>query len=149
MKFCLVDLKIGDRKANRDHTGGFGSFMHADGLMGSIVSRLKEKLVNIPVLSLCYGISILNRGGHQQLILTAKLVMLILLSLHLLCTVIKKKSHLRHIRKKFPHKKIGFWGAFSKTNPELFRDAADFIIKGDLETTLIVYCKEPLNFQEI
>ena len=65
MKFCLVDLKIGDRKANRDHTGGFGSFMHADGLMGSIVSRLKEKLVNIPVLSLCYGISILNRGGHQ------------------------------------------------------------------------------------
>ena len=147
MKFCLVDLKIGDRKANRDHTGGFGSFMHADGLMGSIVSRLKEKLIHIPVLSLCYGISILNRGGHEATYSYGKVgdadIIIIASSMHCYKEEVAFASHQK---KNFPNRKVGFWGAFSKTNPELFRDVADFIIKGDLETTLIAYCKEPFDF---
>ena len=42
MKFTLLDLEIKGKKANREHTGGFGSYMQSKGLFGKVISKQKQ-----------------------------------------------------------------------------------------------------------
>ena len=64
MKFTLLDLEIKGKKANREHTGGFGSYMQSKGLFGKVISKTKAKLINLPILSFAFAADIIKKRGH-------------------------------------------------------------------------------------
>ena len=64
MRFALVDLQVAGRKANREHTGGFGSYMRAEGGFGRLLSHLKSRVINLPITSFAYTQAMLRSTGH-------------------------------------------------------------------------------------
>jgi anaerobic magnesium-protoporphyrin IX monomethyl ester cyclase len=148
MKFALVDLEVNGTKANRDHTGGFGSHMHADGLSGKIVSRLKERLIQLPMTHFGYAAAILREAGHEVNYHSGDAagedVILIASSMH--CYT-EEVAYARRMKAKFPKSQVGFFGAFVKTHPEKFEAAADFLIFGELEATLFQFVDGKAQFE--
>ena len=61
--FDLKHSKLGF--ANRDQTGGFGSQMDANGLVGNVVCSIKKQHSRLPVLSLAILSSIAKNHGHK------------------------------------------------------------------------------------
>src|SRR5437868_2046306 len=119
-----------NRKANRDHTGGFGSFMQAEGFFGGIVSGLKARLIKLPVLSFAYTAAMLREHGHEsKFYMTGPLapadVILIASSMH---SYKYEVDFARQQKQLFPEARVGFYGPFAQTKPEFFAEVADFII---------------------
>jgi len=147
MKFALVDLDIPGRKANRDHTGGFGSQMGAEGASGWIVGKLKQRLIELPVLCFGFTRAILRQAGHEATYYRGPTngedIIIIASSLH--CydeeVAFAKRERIKH-----PKSKIGFVGPFVKTNPEIFEEAADFLIFGELESTIFNFLDGKCEF---
>lgn len=138
MKFALVDLQMPERKANRDHTGGFGSFMQAEGLFGGFVSGLKARLISLPVMSFGYTAAMLRAHGHTSHFYRAAPlaeadVIIIASSMH---SYSYEVAFALEQKRRFPGAKIGFYGPFAQTKPDFFEAAADFIIGGELESAI-------------
>jgi radical SAM superfamily enzyme YgiQ (UPF0313 family) len=138
VKFALVDLQLPDRKANREHTGGFGSFMQADGVFGGIISRLKSSLINLPVLSFAYTAAMLRERGHESCVyrnapLADADIIIIASSMH---SHAHEVAFARDQKQLFPKARVGFYGPFAQTKPEFFEQDADFIIGGELESAI-------------
>ncbi len=142
MKFVLVDLQLPNKKANREHTGGFGSFMSAKGTVGKFASLLKSKMINLPILSFAYTAALLREAGHQcsfayhgPLAEPADIV-IIASSMHCYSDEI---AFATLEKKRNPHAKIGFYGPFAQTRPDFFTPCADFIIGGEMESAIIAF----------
>ncbi len=138
MRFALVDLQPSGRKANREHTGGFGSFMQADGVLGGVVSKLKSRLINLPVLSFAYTAAMLRERGHESHFyrsgpLAEADIILIASSMHSYCDEL---AFAREQKRALPRARVGFYGPFAQTKPEFFDSTADFIIGGELESAI-------------
>lgn len=146
MRFAFVDLDIPNRKANRDHTGGFGSQMSSVGISGKVVSKLKMKLIDLPILSFGFSIGILREHGHEVTLYRGKTngeeIILIASSLH--CHQ-EEIAFAREEKRRNPHSKIGFFGPFVKTNPEKFAEA-DFLVFGELESTIFAFVDGQCDF---
>jgi len=140
MKFALVDLAFPDKKANREHTGGFGSFMYADGLMGRLVSRIKASAINLPVLNLAFAAAILRQAGHEVALYNGETggeeIILIASSMHCFKEEI---DYARGQKARYPRSKVGFFGPFPQTNPQYYQGATDFLIFGELESSLFAF----------
>lgn len=147
MRFALVDLHFGDRKANRDHTGGFGSMMSAEGLWGGLVSRVKMRLIDLPLTSFGFTAAILRRAGHTVRFEHGPTegadVILIASSMH--CHA-EEVAFARQERRRHPEARIGFFGPFVQTNPHVFADAADFLIFGEMESAVLAFVDGGLDF---
>jgi radical SAM superfamily enzyme YgiQ (UPF0313 family) len=134
---ALVDLKVKGTKANRDHTGGFGSHMESKGVVGGIVSSLKESLIDLPILHFgtlaamfrSKGVTVNFYDGETQ----GEDLIFVASSMH--CYT-EEVGFVREEKIRFPQSKIGFFGAFSKVKPEFFDEVADFIIMGEPETSV-------------
>ena len=141
MKFALIDLETDGRKANREHTGGFGSFMRADGIIGGFTSLLKQRLINLPITAFGFTQAILREKGHvctfyKRPPLNNEDIVIIASSMH--CYA-QEVEFAKELKEQMPQAKIGFYGPFAQTKPEYFEEAADFIIGGELETTILAY----------
>ena len=149
LKFALVNLSITGKKANREHTGGFGSYMTANGIMGGIISRLKSALIELPVLSLVYSRSLLTEAGFDVEVISfgdlpqGTNIAIVINSMHcykdeLLWIEAQKKNN--------PSVKIGVYGPFADSNPQLFLGAVDFIIGGELESAILAFINNKHSF---
>ena len=141
-KFALVNLIIPGKKANREHTGGFGSFMAAEGFIGNIISKLKSSLIELPVLSLVYTKSLLRQAGFEvEVVSTGNLpldtnIAIVINSMH--CYK-DELSWIQNQRKINPTVRIGVYGPFADSKPDLFLDGVDFIIGGELESAILAF----------
>lgn len=151
MKFALVDYEIEKKKANREHTGGFGSFMHAQGVFGEVTSRLKQRLIHLPIMSFGFTQALLRSHGHgcnvfhDENIGSADIV-IIASSMH--CHV-EENELAEHLKASLPNAKIGFYGPFAFERPEYFEKNADFIIGGELETAILAFFDGEYNFDAV
>lgn len=149
MKFALVDLEIPGRKANRDHTGGFGSQMGAPSASGRFIGRLKQRLIELPIIAFGFTTALLREAGHEVTTYRGQTngedVIIIATSLHCHDAEV---AFARAEKKRFPNSRIGFFGPFVKTNPEVFADAADFLIFGELETAILAFLDGTYDFSE-
>ena len=134
-----------DGFANRDVTGTFGSAMHARGVMGSLITRLKKGGLRAPNLTLAYLKGIAEQHGveasHYTGMPDGEDVVIIASSMY----QYKNEVDLaRQIRKRHPRSRIGFTGAFSSSKPEFFEADADFIFKGEPEVGFRKLCEGQL-----
>jgi radical SAM superfamily enzyme YgiQ (UPF0313 family) len=136
--------------ANRDQTGGFGSGMHASGLVGKVVSRLKKTGLRIPVLNLGYLSAIGRKAGHEVSFYTGMpqgedLVIISSSMLHSSYEI----ELARNIKNQFPNSKVGFIGPFSAEKPELFQGVSDFIIDGEPEEVFEMACYGEIDLKGV
>jgi len=148
MRFALVDLKFLDKKANRDHTGGFGSFMQAEGAIGGFVSQIKASLIHLPVMSLGFTAALLRKAGHDVVITDGELVdapdvVIIANSMH--CYQDELRWAARQ-RAHSPNAKVGFYGPFVQEKPSFFSEGVDFRIGGELESTIFAFLDGGISF---
>ncbi|MAE65750.1 MAG: hypothetical protein CMJ18_15890 [Phycisphaeraceae bacterium] len=148
MRFALVDLHLKGRKANRDHTGGFGSMMHATGLVGGAVSRLKMRLIDLPLSSFGFAAALLRGAGHEVDFRHGPTggadVILIASSMH--CHE-DEIAFARAERDRWPKARIGFYGPFVQTCPEKFEQDADFVIFSEMESALLAFLEGAHDFE--
>ena len=148
MRFVLVDLKIAGTKANRDHTGGFGSFMRSSGLIGTAVSRIKSSLIDLPVMSLGFTSTILRDAGHEVIFSYGELtrdadIIIIANAMHCYADELAWAARQRELS---PKARIGFYGPFVQEKPELFEQGSDFRIGGELESAIFAYLEGHHDF---
>lgn len=144
---ALIDYKHPiDGFANRDQTGGFGSGMHASGLVGKTVARLKKKGLRVPILSLAYLNAIAREEGLESNFYTdmPKGESIVIIASSML--------HHHHeidlankIKKRFPNSRLGFIGPFSGEYPERFDTASDFVIQDEPEEVFRLICRGDLE----
>ncbi|MBI4243563.1 MAG: radical SAM protein, partial [Planctomycetes bacterium] len=150
LSFALVDLQLKEKETNRDHTGGFGSFMHAPGLMGQLISNFKKKLINLPLLHFGYVKAQLRKANYKVTQYNTDTrgedFIIIASSMH------SYKDEIEFAikqKKKHPHSKIGFFGPFVMSKPDFFKEAADFLIFGEIEAAIEAFLNGKHNFQGI
>ncbi len=136
MKVALIDLKESRMGCNnKEVAGGFGNAMRGEGFASRIFEWFKRNKLKVPVMHLGYLSAIFRKHGHQVnyyesnpgneelVIMPSSLV-----------GYDEETAFVREIKKKHPGRKVGFFGAFANTNPEIFLEGgADFIIKGEPE----------------
>jgi len=146
MRIALIDyMHPVDGFANRDQTGGFGSGMHASGLVGKVVSKIKKSGLRIPVLNLGYLNAIAKQHNHDTSFYTGvpngeDLIIIASSMIHSKYEI----KFAQQIKLKFPQSKIGFIGPFSGEYPDLFEVIADFIIIGEPEEVFAKICSGEL-----
>lgn len=145
---ALIDLVIPGKKANRDHTGGFGSFMQADGITGHLLSKMKSKLVELPVLHFGYIASLFRQKGWIVNFYSSDFkgedFVFIASSMH--CHL-DEIEYAKRLKKQFPNSKIGFFGPFVISNPHFFEQVADFLIFGEVESAVQAFFESKCNFE--
>lgn len=149
--FALIDLKIDNKNANRDHTGGFGSYMEATGLFGQLVSKMKSHFIQLPIMSFGFCSSLLKSKGYECNFyengnIKGEDIIIIASSMH--CYEYEVKLA-KELKERFVNSKVGFYGPFSITNPEFFNETADFIIGGELESSLLAFFDDEHEFSGI
>ena len=66
MKICLIDLEHPiEGFANRDQTGGFGSKMLSQGVIGKLLANLKKDRIRIPLITFAYMSAIAKQYRHE------------------------------------------------------------------------------------
>ena len=147
--FALIDychLKKG--YANRDQTGGYGSMMHATGLLGYIITRLKSNMLHLPVMSFGYIASILRKTNHQVKFYSGMPLgedYIIIASS--ITQYLDEIELARRIKEKFPLSKVGFINTFSSVMPDIFKDVSDFIIIGEPEWAILEFTRGNLELR--
>ena len=142
MRIALIDLQHPkDGFANRDQTGGFGSAMQASGLVGKVVSRLKQSRLRVPVLNLAYLNAIAREQGHECNFYTGmpngeEIVVIASSMIHGHHEI----EFAREVRAKFKNSKVGFIGPFASEYPERFETVSDFIILDEPEEVFAKIC---------
>lgn len=136
----LVEYEAAGR-AYRETAGTFGSYMASRGVVGGMVTRLKERLVQVPPVYLGAMAGSLHRAGYRVL--------------HSLdgrpprgekpALVIIATSLVRHdeelalaarIRARYPDALVGFAGALASVRPELFSPHGHFVLTGEPDLAL-------------
>ncbi|NUW66076.1 B12-binding domain-containing radical SAM protein [Vibrio coralliilyticus] len=144
---ALIDYKHPiDGFANRDQTGGFGSGMHASGVVGKVVSRLKKTGLRVPVLNLAYLNAIAREEGLESNFYTGmpKGESIIIIASSMLHH--HHEIELAHsIKKRFPNSRLGFIGPFSGEYPERFETVSDFVIQDEPEEVFRLICRGELD----
>lgn len=147
--FALIDYSHPMQGfANRDQTGGYGSQMRASGVIGLLVTRSKSSLLRLPVLALGYIAAILLREGHDvrfyQGMPGGEDYVIIASSMAQYQGEIELS---RKIKEKYPKSIVGFINTFSRVRPDLFRNAADFIIFGEPEWAFLDVAKKKISLK--
>ncbi len=124
---------------NKDLNGGFGT---ADDYQGSwlafAVRSVKKNVVRLPVIAFAYLQAILKARGFRvdyfegQMPDTASSYDLILLNGSIVDFPYENETA-RRLKAMFPKAKVGFFGDFPSTKPELY-DGGDFVIVGEPES---------------
>jgi len=137
MKIALVERLPGEgNDVGKDQMGGYGiNTQVGDSILARILSLTKKRKRRIPFLILGYLNSILQKNGHEVVIIAgneppeADLIVIP-------TTIVDCKNEVkfaRRIKRERRGTKIGLIGPFAGVMPEYYKDCYDFIISGEPE----------------
>jgi radical SAM superfamily enzyme YgiQ (UPF0313 family) len=135
--FILADLKAQGGFVNKDTVaGGYGSRFRADSLMTRLAKNIRSVFQNLPSIQLGYAASILANAGHKVVYTRGEQVKG---DVALILSSIVDYKHERAWAKsaRANGMRVGFLGTTATHMPELFEDAADFVISGEPETACL------------
>ncbi|HJP92997.1 MAG TPA: radical SAM protein [Pyrinomonadaceae bacterium] len=135
--FILADLKARGGFVNKDTVaGGYGSRFRADSVMTRLAKNVRFIFQNLPSIQLGYAASILSRAGHRVVYTQGEQVKG---DVALILSSIVDYKHERSWARVASQNgiRVGFLGTTATHMPELFEDAADFVICGEPETACI------------
>ncbi len=145
MKIALIDLKESRTGCNnKDKAGTFGNASHGEDIVSRIYSLLKWNNVDMPVVHFGYMAAIFRQHGHEVAFYDSfpKDEDLVIMA----SSIVGYDEEIAFARKiKKPGRKVGFISAFATVKPELFLEAADFVIKGEPEQAAIEIAKGNLE----
>ena len=137
MRIVLADIQGGDGFVSKDTVaGGYGSRLRPFSRVTRIIAALKRGFHAMPSVQLAYAAALARRAGHEVVASAGELVdadeAIVLSSLvdHRRETEWARAMRARGAR-------VGFIGLAAQYLPELFADAADFIISGEPEAALM------------
>ncbi|MBS3079631.1 radical SAM protein [Candidatus Pacearchaeota archaeon] len=151
MKILLLNPINPNIKAamNKDLAGGMGTLSNfGNSIFSRIISFVKKRGINIPILSYAYLQSIFLQQGHEVEYIEniknfpRKNYDLILIYGSIVDYKYENKI-CREIKKKCKNAKIGFFGSFPSIKPSLF--LGDFIIQGEAESYFLYEFKTLKN----
>jgi radical SAM superfamily enzyme YgiQ (UPF0313 family) len=122
----------------KDVAGGFGTvFTVGNSPFAKLLEVAKRRIASIPNVALAYLDSILSAHGAQVHVLDVRsLEQLVPADLYLISSSIVDCSFEREIGLEARRRlgaKVGYFGAFASAVPEFFSEAADFIVKEEIE----------------
>ena len=122
----------------KDVAGGFGTvFTVGNSPFAKLLEVAKRRIASIPNVTLAYLDSILSAHGAQVHVLDVRrLEQLVPADLYLISSSIVDCSFEREIGLEARRRlgaKVGYFGAFASAVPEFFSEAADFIVKEEIE----------------
>jgi len=133
MKIALIDLKESSSGCNnKDKAGTFGNASHGEGLIAKIYSLVKRNNVDMPVIHFGYLAAIFRQQGHEVAFYDSfpKDEELVILA----SSIVGYDEEIEFAKKiRRPNRRVGFISAFATVKPELFLEAADFVIRGEPE----------------
>src|SRR5204862_4502856 len=137
MRVVLADIKGGEGFVSKDTVaGGYGSRLRPFSKVTRVIARLKRGFHELPSVHLGYAAALARRAGHDVTVSSGELVdgdvAVVLSSLvdHRRETAWARAMRARGVR-------VGFIGLAAQKLPELFADAADFIVDGEPEVALL------------
>jgi radical SAM superfamily enzyme YgiQ (UPF0313 family) len=137
MRIVLADLKGGDGFISKDTVaGGYGSRLRPFSKVTSIVASLKRHFHDLPSVHLAYAAAIAARAGHT-VVSSSGDVMSADVALMLSSLVDFRREVAWAKRMRARGTRVGFIGLAASKMPQLFEDAADFIIDGEPEAAII------------
>jgi radical SAM superfamily enzyme YgiQ (UPF0313 family) len=137
MRVVLADIKGGEGFVSKDTVaGGYGSRLRAFSKVTRVVAGLKRRLHDLPSVQLAYAAALAHRAGHETCASAGEIVDGdIALVLSSLVDFRRETDWARRMRARGAH--VGFIGLAAQKLPQLFADAADFIVDGEPEAALI------------
>jgi radical SAM superfamily enzyme YgiQ (UPF0313 family) len=136
MRIVLADLKGGEGFISKDTVaGGYGSRLRPFSKVASIVAGLKRHFHDLPSVHLAYAAAIAARAGHTVISSSGDVMPAdVALVLSSLVDFRRETAWARQMRAQGVH--VGFIGLAASKMPQLFEDAADFIIDGEPEAAI-------------
>ncbi len=154
MKIALVNVANPNVKVamNKDLAGGMGTFSHfGNSVFAKMVSLTKGKKVRLPVLAFAYLQGVFKKQGREVDYIehNGETEIKDDYDLVLIYGSIVDYEHendvCRKIKELNSKAKIGFFGTFPKTRPDLFA-SADFVIDGEADS---YFLKEFRNLRQL
>ena len=137
MRVVLADIKGGEGFISKDTVaGGYGSRLRPFSKVTRVIARLKHGFHELPSVHLGYAAALARLAGHEVVASSGEIadadVAIVLSSLvdHRRETSWARAMRARGVR-------VGFIGLAAQKLPELFAEAADFIVDGEPEAALI------------
>jgi radical SAM superfamily enzyme YgiQ (UPF0313 family) len=136
MRIVLADLKADDGFVSKDTVaGGYGSRLRPFSKVTAVVCKMKRRFHDLQSIHLAYLAAIASRAGHEVVPTTGELVDGdVALVLSSLVDYKRETAWARKMRGRGA--RIGFIGLAASKMPELFTDAADFIVNGEPEDAM-------------
>lgn len=138
MRIVVISASQQKNCTLKDVAGGFGTvFTVGNSPFARLLEIAKRRIASIPNITLAYLHSILEAHGARVRILDVRhLNQLEPADLYLISSSIVDCTFEREIgitaRRRFGSK-VGYFGVFAATVPEFFGEAADFIVKDEIE----------------
>jgi anaerobic magnesium-protoporphyrin IX monomethyl ester cyclase len=137
MRVVLTDIEGKEGFTSKDTVaGGYGSRLRPFSKVTRVMARLKRAFVKLPSVHLAYAAALARRAGHDVVFSSGELVegdVAIVLSS--LVDYRCESEWARAMRARGV--RVGFIGLAAQKLPELFTDAADFIVDGEPEHALM------------
>jgi radical SAM superfamily enzyme YgiQ (UPF0313 family) len=137
MRVVLTDIDGKEGFTSKDTVaGGYGSRLRPFSKVTRVMARVKRAFVKLPSVHLAYAAALARRAGHEVVFSSGELlegdVAIVLSSLvdHRRESEWARAMRARGVR-------VGFIGLAAQKLPELFADAADFIVDGEPEHALM------------
>jgi|SRR3989344_970403 len=139
MKIALIDVENKNKRTamNKDLNGGFGTCdEYGESISSKIIKLIKRKSIKLPIVSFAFLQAILKEKRHEVKYFEgdpSEEDWDIILIYGTIVDYKNEKETCQRLKKKFPKAKVGIWGPFPSTMPELFKEAGDFILIGEAE----------------
>jgi len=137
MRIVLADISGGDGFVSKDTVaGGYGSRLRPFSRVTRVMATLKRGFHSMPSVHLAYAAALARGAGHEVVASSGELIdgdVAIVLSS--LVDHRRETQWADAMRARGVH--VGFIGLAAQNLPELFADAADFIISGEPEAALM------------
>lgn len=123
---------------NKDVSGGFGTVSNfGTGFAASLLSKFKKKAISYPPLLLAYAAAIFKQKGINVLSYINEVPNADLVIMHSsIVDYLNENVWIKKIKRE-TNSKVGVIGPFASVRPDLYLEAADFVIKGEPEQVLI------------
>jgi len=135
MKIVVLSASRHRNCTLKDVAGGYGTvFTVGNSWFARLLEIAKRRIASIPSVTAAYLQSIMEAQGAEVVIKHNELepADLVLIASSITdCNYEKELGH--QVRKQFGAK-VGYFGTFAATVPEFYGDAADFIVKSEIET---------------
>jgi len=137
MRIVLADIRGREGFVSKDTVaGGYGSRLRPFSKVTRIVARLKRGFHDLPSVHLAYAAALARRAGHEVIASEGELVdgdvAIVLSSL-----VDYRRETAWACSMRAQGVRVGFIGLAAQKLPQLFADAADFIVSGEPEAALM------------